>query len=186
MSRRLLSPAHIAGYVAVLLTGAIFGFFYAWVVSTMWGLDAADPRVAVEAMREMNASVRNAAFFPAFFLTPAALAVAGLLARRAGRRPASALFLIAGAVYLVGGLLVTAIVNVPLNDELARGDVPASPAAAGAVWEAYSGRWQAWNLVRTVASGIALLLATVAVAASGVPRDSQGPASAARSGSLAV
>ena len=35
---------------SVLFAGAIFGFFYAWVCSTMWGLDAADPRVAIAAL----------------------------------------------------------------------------------------------------------------------------------------
>ncbi len=68
------SAFSVSATVAVLLTGAIFGFFYAWVCSTMWGLDDADPRVAIAAMQAMNASVRNAVFFPAFFLTPVALA----------------------------------------------------------------------------------------------------------------
>lgn len=63
--------------IATLLSGAIFGFFYAWVCSTMWGLDAADPRVAISAMQAMNASVRNIVFAPAFFGTPVALAQIG-------------------------------------------------------------------------------------------------------------
>lgn len=29
--------------LTLLSIGAIFGFFYAWVCSTMWGLDATDP-----------------------------------------------------------------------------------------------------------------------------------------------
>ena len=33
--------------LALLHSGAIFGFFYAWICSTMWGLDAADPNVAI-------------------------------------------------------------------------------------------------------------------------------------------
>ncbi len=45
---------------SITLSGAIFGFFYAWVCSTMWGLDQADPRVAIASMQAMNASVRNA------------------------------------------------------------------------------------------------------------------------------
>ena len=40
---------------SLLFCGAIFGFFYAWVCSTMWGLDSADPRVAIAAMQAMNA-----------------------------------------------------------------------------------------------------------------------------------
>jgi hypothetical protein len=63
---RLLVALSIA---SIVFCGAIFGFFYAWVCSTMWGLDQADPRVAIAAMKAMNASVRNAVFFPAFFLT---------------------------------------------------------------------------------------------------------------------
>ena len=84
--------------VSVVFCGAIFGFFYAWVCSTMWGLDQADPRVAIAAMQAMNASVRNAVFFPAFFLTPvvlvftaAAMALPVKFRRRCGswRRPRS-------------------------------------------------------------------------------------------------
>ena len=67
---------------SLLLAAAIFGFFYAWVCSTMWGLDAAAPEIAIKAMQAMNASVRNAVFFPAFFLTPIVLALtAAALAR---------------------------------------------------------------------------------------------------------
>ena len=51
--------------LALLHSGAIFGFFYAWICSTMWGLDAADPNVAISAMQAMNASVRNLVFVPA-------------------------------------------------------------------------------------------------------------------------
>lgn len=29
--------------LSLLSTGAIFGFFYTWVCSTMWGLDATAP-----------------------------------------------------------------------------------------------------------------------------------------------
>lgn len=34
-------PLIAFGYLSLLATGAIFGFFYAWVCSMMWGLDAA-------------------------------------------------------------------------------------------------------------------------------------------------
>ena len=60
----------------------------------------------------MNASVRNAVFFPAFFLTPIALAITGVLAWRVVRRRAAGLFLGAAAVYLVGGLILTMAINV--------------------------------------------------------------------------
>lgn len=145
--------------VAVLLTAAMFGFFYAWVCSTMWGLGNADPRVAIAAMQAMNESVRNAAFFPAFFLTPVALAMAALLSRRQGLHASSRWFFAASAVYLFGGLLLTMAVNVPMNEDLAALAVPQDLADAEQIWRDYSGTWQVWNAVRMTASGAALLLA---------------------------
>ncbi|WP_080793606.1 hypothetical protein [Corynebacterium pacaense] len=70
-----LSPSLYATLSAVLLTGLIARFFYAWVCSTMWG-----------PMQEMNASVSNAVFFPVFFLTPLVLIIAAV-AHSCSRRP---------------------------------------------------------------------------------------------------
>ncbi len=159
------SAARLAALVSIVFTGAIFGFFFAWVCSTMWGLDAADPRIAIEAMQEMNDSVRNAVFFPAFFLTPVVLTGAGVLARRGGHVRAGTWFFVAAAVYLVGGQIVTGVVNVPMNEDLADVVVPESVDEARRIWDDYSGRWQRFNLARTVFSGISLVLAAVGLAA---------------------
>lgn len=153
-----------AGVIAVLFGAAIFGFFYAWVCSTMWGLDEADPRVAIEAMQAMNASVRNVVFFPAFFLTPLAMAGAAALYLRERRRSSAVLMATAAVVYLLGGLVLTMTVNVPMNEALAEVTVPAAAAEAERIWTDYSQRWQVFNQIRTVASAISLLLATSAVA----------------------
>lgn len=142
--------------VALILSGAIFGFFYAWVCSTMWGLDAADPRVAIEAMQAMNASVRNQAFAPAFFGTPLALALAGAACWVATHRRAAIAFGVAALIYFVGGLLLTVNINVPMNEALARVEVPVNREAAATIWRSYSETWQFWNLTRTVISGVAL------------------------------
>ncbi|WP_338531409.1 DUF1772 domain-containing protein [Nitratireductor thuwali] len=149
--------------LSLIFCGAIFGFFYAWVCSTMWGLDQADPRVAIGAMQAMNASVRNAAFFPAFFLTPVVLALTAAVSHYLGQRSAAPWFLLAAVVYLVFGLALTMAVNVPMNEALAARPVPADMEIAGEIWQDYSGRWQFWNQMRTVASGIALALAGFAV-----------------------
>ena len=58
------------GVVPVVFAGAAFGFFYAWVCSTLWGLDTLAPQAAIDAMNAMNESVRNPVFFTGFFLTP--------------------------------------------------------------------------------------------------------------------
>lgn len=145
-------------FTSLLLAAAIFGFFYAWVCSTMWGLDAADPRVAISAMQAMNASVRNAVFFPAFFLTPIALAItAGLLW---SAQPSPALcFAVAAIIALLGSVVLTLTVNVPMNEALAAVTVPDDRDAAAAIWDAYSKPWQFWNQMRALATGAALLAA---------------------------
>ena len=153
-------PARAAlplAFVSLLFAGAIFGFFYAWIVSTMWGLDAADPRLAIGAMQAMNASVRNAAFAPVFFATPfVLLATAG--AALGVDRVTAWVFALAGVVYLVGGLILTATVNVPMNNALGALAVPESIEAARDIWQAYSPRWQSYNQLRTAVSGVSLLL----------------------------
>ena len=144
--------------LALLATGAIFGFFFAWVCSTMWGLDSADPRVAIAAMQAMNASVRNWVFAPVFFGTPVFLAAAALAARMARERRAALLFGLACALYLAGGLALTLLANVPMNEALASVRIPADAAEAGAVWADYSADWQLWNIARTVVCAAVLLL----------------------------
>lgn len=155
---------------SMLLSAAIFGFFYAWVCSTMWGLDAADPRVAIEAMQAMNASVRNGVFFPAFFMTPLVLAITGIVLWRQGIRESAALFGGSALVYFLGGLVLTMVVNVPMNESLATVGVPADLLSARQVWQDYSPTWQFWNQVRTALSGASFLIATLAVIFLPIPK----------------
>jgi uncharacterized membrane protein len=155
---RTPAALYVAGFTSLVLSGAIFGFFYAWICSTMWGLDAADPRVAIAAMQEMNASVRNIVFAPAFFGTGPVLLLTAGAARAAKQRPASLAFAVAGVVYIFGGMALTMVINVPMNEALGTIAVPDTIEDAARIWADYSPRWQVWNIVRTIASGAALLL----------------------------
>ena len=150
-----------SAYGGLLFAGAIFGFFYAWVCSTMYGLDATDPRVAITAMNAINSEIQNAVFFPAFFLTPVALAIPAVVLGRQGFRRAAMLFGAAAVVYLVGGVFLTMAINVPMNRDLLEITAPDSIEEARVIWGDYSGRWQFWNTVRTVFSGLSLLLGAV-------------------------
>lgn len=145
--------------VSLTLSAAIFGFFYAWVCSTMWGLDAADPRIAIAAMQAMNASVRNAVFAPAFFGTPLTLAAAAALLLLRQQRRSAVAFAGSAAVYLCLGLILTVAVNVPMNEALAATAIPDDFESARIIWQDYSGPWQVWNQIRTIASGVAFLMA---------------------------
>ena len=144
--------------ISLILTGALFGFFYAWVCSTMWGLDFADPRIAVAAMQAMNASVRNAVFAPAFFGTPTVLFITTLALIITGQRAAAVWFGAATGVVALLGIVLTMLINVPMNEALGALSVPDDIDAARAIWQDYSPDWQFWNQIRTVATGFGLAL----------------------------
>ena len=145
--------------LSLMFAGAMFGFFFAWVCSTMWGLDAADPNVAIAAMQAMNASVRNWVFAPAFFGTPVLLIFTALVALKVAERRTAVCFALAGLVYVLGAMLPTMIANVPLNGMLAMVETPLDSAGAREAWRNYSDPWQFWNTIRTVLAGFVLALA---------------------------
>lgn len=149
--------------LAVISCGAIFGFFFAWVSSTMWGLDIADPRIAIAAMQAMNASVRNPAFASVFFGAPIIMLVAALTAYGARYSESATTLLIGAALYMIGVVAITVSFNVPLNETLAAIEVPRDRDAAHVFWNGYSTPWQAYNQIRTIISGVVLAMAARAL-----------------------
>ena len=150
--------------ISLVSAGALFGFFYAWVCSTMLGLDAADPRIAIAAMQAMNASVRNAVFAPAFIGTPVLLMITTLILYQTAHRAAALWFGAATLIVAALGVILTMAVNVPMNEALAVLTVPEDVEAARAIWQDYSPDWQFWNQMRTIATGIGLLSVGIGIA----------------------
>lgn len=157
--------ATVLPITATLFFGAIFGFFYAWVCSTMWAFDMLDPRTAMDAMQTVNENVRNPVFFLGFMLTPVVGLLAAWVLYAVRERRAALWFGAAALVYFAGGMMLTMLVNVPLNEELGALAIPESRDEAAAIWSAYSPRWQFWNQTRTVFSGLALGLAGMGLVA---------------------
>ncbi|MEM1377109.1 MAG: anthrone oxygenase family protein [Pseudomonadota bacterium] len=143
-------------FTALTLFILIAGFFYAFSVCVMPGLNRTDPAVAIEAMQAINEAVRNPLFFVTFFLTPVAAVLAALVAWHSGSA-IGAIFMAGAAItYFALALLLTANINVPMNEALALVDLTSADAAE--IWADYSERWTFWNTFRTVASTIAALL----------------------------
>lgn len=157
---RTLGPAlralTLAG--ATLTTGLVSGVFYAYAISVNLGLAAQPDASYVATMRAINARIQNPAFFASFFG-----ALLFLLAALAAHhpRPRSCRFrlvAVACALYMGGGFLLTAIVSVPMNEELARVVAAnASPGGLARARAAYEGPWAFWNGVRTAFSSMAFL-----------------------------
>ena len=143
--------------LATLTTGLVAGVFYAYAVSVSLGLAAQPDASYVATMQAINTRIQNPAFLASFFgaalLLLAALAV-HIPRPRSGRFRLVAL---ACALYIGGGFLLTAFVNVPLNEELARVAEGASSGELAGARAAYEGPWNFWNAVRTFFSSLAFL-----------------------------
>ena len=144
--------------VATLTTGLISGFFYAYACSVTLGHALLPDGQYLEAMRAINATVRNGVFALSFFGAAVSLVLAVAVHAPRPRSLRFVLVALAGVLYLGGGFAVTFLVNVPMNEELARVSVgELGPAALARVREGYEGPWNLWNGVRTVFSTVAFL-----------------------------
>ncbi|MGH2535409.1 MAG: DUF1772 domain-containing protein [Thermomicrobiales bacterium] len=159
--------AAISAALTLALTGAMAGLFYAFSISVMRGLDGIDGRSAIAAMQSINRKILNPVFLATFMLAPvAALATGGLLLAL-DERWAAVLFGLAAATYVLGAVVPTIVVNVPMNEALDVASVPANTNDAARMWTDYSGRWTRWNTLRAVFSAISLLLVGLAIFAWG-------------------
>ena len=145
-----------AATTTLLLTGAVAGLFFAYSVSVMMGLDAIRPEQAIAAMRSINEKIQNAVFLASFLLAPVAAVVTGVLLLVLGQRTAGVVFFLAAATYVLGTLIPSFAVNIPMNDALDAARPSAAEAAR--VWSDYSSRWTLWNHVRTVSSLLSMVL----------------------------
>lgn len=147
----------------LLLIGLMAGFFYAFSVCVMPGLDRIDPSAAIAAMQGINEAVRNPVFFATFFLTPVAAVISALVLWRSGNAAAALWVAGGGLTYLLGALILTAQINVPMNNALALVDPTISNAET--LWREYSQRWTFWNTVRTAVSTVAMLMISIGILA---------------------
>jgi uncharacterized membrane protein len=138
--------------------GVMAGVFFAFSTFVMRALARLRPTQGIEAMQAINQTVINPWFLGVFFGTAGGcLVLAGMTLWEWPRSGGA--YVIAGCgLYLVGTFLVTAAVNVPMNDALDEVD-PAAP-NADSTWTTYVEKWTLWNHVRSAAAlvGAALLV----------------------------
>ena len=155
MTERVIALLVVLSALGAALVG---GVFFAFSTFVMAALGRIAPDSGMAAMQAINVTVITPSFMLALFGTGLALIVLGFDALFgwsgvASRGPV----LGAAALYLLGCLGVTMILNVPLNDALAP-LAPASPEAT-ALWSRYLAEWTLYNHWRTAASlGAATLL----------------------------
>lgn len=166
LSHKVPSPRRLGStFRALTLAGATFatglaaGVFYAYAVSVNLGLATQPDASYVATMQAINERIENPLFFASFF--GAALFPLAALAAHYSRRPRSGRFwliALACVLYIGGSFLLTAFVNVPMNEELARVASDVSTGELSRARAAYEEPWNFWNGVRTVFSFLAFLV----------------------------
>ncbi|MEV6172868.1 anthrone oxygenase family protein [Streptomyces sp. NPDC051954] len=132
---------------ATVAMGLGAGAFYTFACAVMPGLARSDDQVFVDAMRNMNDAILNPVFFLSFF---GALLLTGVSAWQLRAAPHRK-WVWAGLAAYTLTFLITVMVNIPLNEELADTGNSASTAR-----EDFEDMWVAWNVVRTLLSTLAL------------------------------
>jgi uncharacterized membrane protein len=143
---------------ALLGCGLMAGLFFAFSVSVMNGLARLPSASGIAAMQSINLAIINPAFLVVFLGTPVACVLVMIASLWRSQGPGAVYSLVGGGLYLVGGLLVTLVCNIPRNNALASVK-PTDPDAAK-FWAEYVARWTTWNHVRAAAA----LAATLALA----------------------
>ncbi|SHE54818.1 Uncharacterized membrane protein [Modicisalibacter ilicicola DSM 19980] len=146
---------------ATLGSGLIAGLFCVFSNFMMRALAQIPTPAGIAAMQSINRAIINPAFLLVFFGT----GIASVLAIALGWRQldtASLAWAIAGsAIYVIGGIGVTLVFNVPLNNRLAAVDPDGEEGAA--TWAMYLVTWVRWNHLRSVATLVSTLCSIVAV-----------------------
>ncbi len=131
--------------VAVVLLGLMAGVFYAYAGSVMPGLRRADDRTVVDAMQRINVAIQNPLFGLIFI---GALVASGAATfAHANDTEIFVPLLIAFLLY-AATLLITFVLNIPLNNRLAAADVN----DPGPARRAFLAPWIRWNTLRTLTS----------------------------------
>lgn len=164
----MLSVVTTISATATLATiGLLAGVFFAFSVAVMRGLDTIDAPAAIRAMQSLNRKILNPVFLATFTLASVFAAVTGALLLWLGETWAAVIVFLAAATYVLGAIVPTARINVPLNNSLNTATVPTDPAEAAQLWTDYSTRWTRWNTARAVMSTLSLLLVGLAIFAWG-------------------
>ena len=137
-------------WIMALCAGLMAGIYAAFSCFIMRSFATLETALAIAAMNAINTVILKSSFMLLFFgstLTALLMVIVGLW--RWGE-PGADSVLTAGVIYVVGMFIITAAVNVPLNNTLAR--VSGDGEEAARTWARYLKRWTLWNTQRTIAS----------------------------------
>lgn len=148
---------------AVVLTGLSAGLFYAWSVSVIPGTEKVADASYLETMKAINRGILNPAFYTIFFGSIIFLSI-GSIYEYHDNKITFWLMLASSLLYLIGTVGVTALGNVPLNNQLEvlnLGELGTSKLVEFRRF--YETNWNRLHLIRTVFAVTSFLLSVLAV-----------------------
>ncbi|UGU16795.1 DUF1772 domain-containing protein [Sinomicrobium kalidii] len=144
----------LAGTAAALMAG----LFYTFSVAVNRGLGRLGDREFVMTMQHINSEILNPFFYLGFFGAPLLLLLAAFMHSEGGGT-SFVLLLVATVLYFTGVFGVTVAKNVPMNNKLAElTPETASEEEISGARMAFEKPWLRWNHIRTVASGLTVVL----------------------------
>lgn len=158
-----LSIKAISLFSALLLTGLSAGLFFAWQVSVIPGTKQVQDLTYLETMQSINRAIINPAFFLVFF---GALITSGLASYyNYNTNPLTfRLLLSAFIAYAVGTFGVTAMGNVPLNNELDILEISRLSSQKVSEFRShYENKWNKLHFIRTVFAVVSFSLITLVI-----------------------
>jgi uncharacterized membrane protein len=163
----LALPVDSIAIAAALCCALVAGVLFSFAVVVMPGFRRLGDREFLSAFRAVDGVIQGGQpVFLAVWAGSAVLPVLAVVVRLLSEGgPVPGLLVAAAAVSVVGVHLPTAAVNVPLNNRLQAVDVGVlDGSAAERLRLGFEPRWTRWNLARTVASVMAVLLLVLALA----------------------
>ena len=161
-----MTSGSVALIIATMLVSLVAGFLFAFAVVVMPGIGELDDGDFVRAFQRIDGVIQKGdPVFGLVFIGSAVAIVALAIAVFAGGlgvgRLERSVLLAAAGIYLVGVLVPTGTVNVPLNNELRRLDVDLlSGAQRREAREQFEPRWNRWNRIRTALACVSAVLMT--------------------------
>ncbi|GAA2625401.1 MULTISPECIES: anthrone oxygenase family protein [Streptomyces] len=148
---------------AAIASGLIAGLFYAFTVAVMPGLARSSDRTTIETMQNINKAILNGWFILAYLGAP--LFIAATLVLHAGdsdTRNAVPPLAAALVAYLIT-MIITARINIPLNNALEQAGSPEHLTDPTSTRQAYETPWTRASNWRTVLTTLTLALLAYAL-----------------------
>lgn len=160
----------LAGLVGSALIGGVCFCFGTAIMSALQRMPAGQ---GATAMNLINVRIQNPLFL-LIFLGTALVCVALVIVAFVQDTPGKWWVVAGSALYVVGVMVVSFAVNLPLNDHLAT--IDPNTAAGAAEWKNYLAKWNPANNIRTLTSTLAVIAFGLALhAGAGTTTDTSRP-----------